>query len=121
MNKMELNHFKTKLEAEKQKLESQLSGIAVPDQDTPGNWEAVERVTDGVNTGDEVADRLEDMFEKKAEEETLETQLQKINEALKRLTDGSYGQCVVGGEAIEEDRLEANPAARTCKRHMNEE
>ena len=32
---------------------------------------------------------------------------------------GTYGTCEVSGEQIEEDRLEADPAARTCKAHMN--
>ncbi|MEK7478001.1 MAG: TraR/DksA C4-type zinc finger protein [Patescibacteria group bacterium] len=118
---MDLNHFKTKLEEEKRKLESQLGGIAVRDPDVPGDWDAMEPQTDGVNTGDETADRLEDMYERKAEEKTLETQLQKVNEALERIASGSYGKCEVGGEEIEEDRLLANPSARTCKAHLNEE
>jgi RNA polymerase-binding transcription factor DksA len=35
------------------------------------------------------------------------------------MDSGSYGKCEVCGKAIEADRLEANPAAPTCKEHMN--
>ena len=50
----------------------------------------------------------------------FETQLIDVKSALERIEDGSYGVCEISWEQIEEDRLEANPAARTCKEHMNE-
>ena len=34
---------------------------------------------------------------------------------------GTYGSCEISGEAIEVERLEANPAARTCKAHIERE
>ena len=40
-------------------------------------------------------------------------------DALERIEKGTYGICEVGNEEIEEDRLNANPAARTCKAHLN--
>ncbi|MCA9353454.1 TraR/DksA C4-type zinc finger protein [Candidatus Nomurabacteria bacterium] len=42
-----------------------------------------------------------------------------VEGALKRIENGTYGTCSVCGEKIEEDRLGANPAADTCKAHMN--
>jgi RNA polymerase-binding transcription factor DksA len=50
----------------------------------------------------------------------LELRLKDINDALNKIerADGSYGKCETSGEMIEEDRLMANPAARTCKLHM---
>jgi len=36
---------------------------------------------------------------------------------LKKIEDGTYGICEVGGEEIPEDRLDANPSARTCIEH----
>ena len=41
-----------------------------------------------------------------------------VDEALEKIEKGTYGICETGGEKIEEDRLEANPSARTCKAHM---
>jgi RNA polymerase-binding transcription factor DksA len=35
------------------------------------------------------------------------------------MEEGKYGICKVCGEEIEEARLEANPAAETCKAHLN--
>ena len=41
-------------------------------------------------------------------------QLQKIDGALRRLNDGTYGDCVFCGEAIERARLEFDPASTRC-------
>ncbi len=37
----------------------------------------------------------------------------------RRIEDGTYGVCTVSGEEIETERLEADPAAKTCKAHLN--
>ncbi|GAB4412881.1 MAG: TraR/DksA C4-type zinc finger protein [Bacteriovoracaceae bacterium] len=45
----------------------------------------------------------------------LETkELQKINIALKKMDEGTYGDCDVCGEKIAENRLKAVPFATTC-------
>ncbi|GAB5452503.1 MAG: hypothetical protein Hals2KO_28310 [Halioglobus sp.] len=41
-------------------------------------------------------------------------QLQKIEGALRRLNEGTYGDCVVCGDAIEMARLEFDPASTRC-------
>jgi RNA polymerase-binding transcription factor DksA len=41
-----------------------------------------------------------------------------VNTALKQIEKGAYGTCVVCGAEIEKERLDANPAAQTCKLHM---
>jgi len=46
----------------------------------------------------------------------LEARLTKVEAALKRIADGSYGKCV-GGDDIDEARLRAEPAAETCIKH----
>ncbi len=40
--------------------------------------------------------------------------LKKINEALKRIEEGSYGECESCGEAIELRRLQARPTTTLC-------
>ena len=50
---------------------------------------------------------------------TLQARLTDVNVALGKIENGTYGICEVSGEPIEADRLEANPAARTNKAHMN--
>ena len=48
----------------------------------------------------------------------LEGRLKEVDLALKKIKENAFGTCEVGGEAIEADRLMANPAARTCKKHI---
>ncbi len=50
----------------------------------------------------------------------LENRWNEVRAALKKIEAGTYGICEISGEPIEEDRLEVNPAARTCKEHMDE-
>ena len=119
---MDLNKYKIKLEAEKVKLTTELNSFAIPDKNTPGDWDAVrEEDKSGSSSSDEVAEELEGMSERKATEAPLEQQLAKVNLALKKIAEGKFGLCEVNGEPIEEDRLEVNPMARTCKEHMEEE
>ena len=46
----------------------------------------------------------------------LEERLKKIEGALARIVDGTYGKCI-GGDEIDEARLKAEPAAETCINH----
>jgi RNA polymerase-binding transcription factor DksA len=49
--------------------------------------------------------------------ENAEQHLAEIEAALKRIDDGTYGTCVVGGEQIDEARLDAMPWASLCIDH----
>jgi DnaK suppressor protein len=69
---------------------------------------------------DELADRMEEHGENLSEKATLAARKREIEHALVRMQDGTYGICEECGEKIEEERLEANPAARTCRAHMSE-
>ena len=50
--------------------------------------------------------------------EQVEAELADVERALQRLDDGTYGTCEACGEAIDEERLEALPAARFCLKHQ---
>ena len=50
-------------------------------------------------------------------EANSEQHLAEIEAALKRIEDGTYGTCVVGGEQIGEERLEAMPWTPLCIDH----
>ncbi|MCC6198981.1 TraR/DksA C4-type zinc finger protein [Candidatus Nomurabacteria bacterium] len=111
--------FKEKLEAEKSTLEKELSDIARFNEET-GLWEAMpDQDLVGEIDDNDAADRFEDFEERSAILSTLQARLTDVNAALKKIVDDTYGICEIGGEKIEADRLEANPAARTCKEHMN--
>jgi RNA polymerase-binding transcription factor DksA len=49
--------------------------------------------------------------------EQIEGELRDVEDALRRLDEGTYGQCVVCGRPIPDDRLEANPTARFDVEH----
>ncbi len=114
-----MTHFNEKLIAEKKTLEEELSQIALFNPDT-NVWEATpDRDLMGEIDENDAADRFEDFEERSSMVETLQARLTDVNAALTKIENGTYGICEVSGEPIEEDRLEANPAARTNKAHMN--
>jgi RNA polymerase-binding transcription factor DksA len=49
------------------------------------------------------------------------SRLEKINAALQSIEDGTYGICEKGGEPIEPERLDAEPTATTCMKHLPQE
>lgn len=115
---MNTNQFKIKLEEEKALLEQELGRLGIKDPET-GNWnpnfsENTEIESDPIDMGD----RDEDFTEISSKLEELEIRYNDVLSALQKIENGSYGFCEVSGEEIEEDRLMANPAARTCKAHM---
>jgi DnaK suppressor protein len=117
---MDIDHFKKKLGDELKVVEGELKDIAVLNPET-NEWEA--RATDmetmaPTQDENEFADKLEDFEEHREELPALQTKWTEINHALEKIETGTYGKCEVSNEPIEEDRLEANPAARTCKKHM---
>jgi RNA polymerase-binding transcription factor DksA len=120
MNKDKINYYKDKLEKEKLVLESELKTVAHVNPNNPNDWEAsyTNTGTDGADML-EVADEIEGYQNNVSILNSLETRYNEVLKALEDIENGRYGICEVSGEAIEEDRLEANPAARTCKEHMN--
>lgn len=116
---IDTKHFQQKLETEKKLLEEELAQIALFNSDT-NVWEATpDREMIGEIDDNDAADRFEDFEERTSMVRTLQARLGDINSALKKIEAGTYGTCEVSGEPIEPDRLEANPAARTSKAHMN--
>jgi RNA polymerase-binding transcription factor DksA len=47
----------------------------------------------------------------------VQTELDDVSRALQRLDDGTYGTCEVCGSKIDDEHLEAQPAARWCAEH----
>lgn len=115
--------YKARLEADLAKITEDLKGIGVHNPDVPSDWEAIPEPIDGHAEADpnDVADRVEEWNEREGTVATLEARYNNIVRALKKIEDGTYGICEISGEPIEADRLDANPAARTCKTHIEEE
>jgi RNA polymerase-binding transcription factor DksA len=120
MNKKLLEQFKKKLLAEKADLESQLGGIGRRNPSVAGNWEATTGDIE-VDSADEneVADKLEELEENTGIVTQLDKQLIEVVAALERIEKGTYGNCEVCGEPMEEGRLLANPSARISIKHAH--
>ena len=124
MNQEKLDYFKTKLEAEASEIEAELDKIAKKDPAQKGNWDPTPGDIDVMSPladPNEAADKIEEFESNKMVTDALEVRYTQVTKALAKMDEGTYGTCEISGEAIEEDRLQANPAARTCKEHMGQE
>ena len=118
---MNTEHFKDMLLKESKMIESELLTLGRKNVDDHSGWEAVEPSVDRDRADEtEVADNIEQYENNSAVLKQLETRLDEVKKALEKIQNGKYGLCQISGEPIEEDRLEANPAATTCKAHMND-
>lgn len=117
---MDINFFKSKLEEERAQLEKDLGDLGIKDPAT-GDWGAVGEPDGEEADKNDMGDRDEEFATRANTLAELELRLRDIQSALAKIeaNDGSYGKCEMSGEMIEEDRLMANPAARTCKEHMD--
>ncbi len=108
---MNTDHFKQKLEEELHTVEREIEE----------NAHAPQAEDAAATESDELADKIEDLEEESEENSALEARRKDIETALDKIRTGKYGVCEIGGEPIEEKRLEADPAARTCIAHKDEE
>ena len=111
--------FKKRLTDEKALLEQELSELGKRNPSNPSDWVAAKPDGDefGADRNDN-ADIIEDMVDDNASLNELEGRLTLVLRAIEKIDEGAFGICEVSGEDIEMDRLEANPAATTCKAHM---
>jgi RNA polymerase-binding transcription factor DksA len=119
---IDITVYKTQLEEDLAVITKELQTLGIHNPQVKEDWIAL---PDGVGMGesdeDLLADKTEDWEEKVATLAALETQYNDIVRALGKIENGTYGVCEISGEAIEEARLNANPSARTCMAHMDEE
>lgn len=107
MTSIDTEHFRGALLDERRRVEHALTTLR---DEHPGSLddeveEVAETATATATLGREIDYALED----NAEEVIAE-----IDDALKRIDDGTYGTCVDCGEQIPRERLEANPWAALC-------
>ena len=119
-----INELKTALEKERGLLISELKTIATPDPNLKGDWDVKhsEWEEDEITSKEELEGGIsvnesdEDM-KNKALSDHSELRLKEVNDALKRIEDGTYGICQVCQREIPLERLKANPAASTDMGH----
>ena len=119
--KLDTEHFKKMLEDEAQVVEKELGTVGRKNVTRYPDWEATKPDDDRDRADEtEVADDIEQLESNSAVLEQLKIRLNEVKSALQKIEKGTYGICEISGEPIELDRLEANPAATTCKTHMNQ-
>ena len=108
----EIDELRTRLVSEREELAAQLTTIedqafAATQSDMSGD----------VGVDDESADAGTATFEREKElsiEQNVRDLIQKIDRALKRIEDGTYGICEVCGKPIEKARIKALPYVDLC-------
>jgi RNA polymerase-binding transcription factor DksA len=119
---IDIEFYKKQLEDDLAVITKELQSLGIHNPQVKEDWIALpDSVGMGESDDDLLADRTEDWEERVATLAALETQWGDINRALRKIENGTYGVCEISGEEIEEERLNANPSARTCKAHMDDE
>jgi RNA polymerase-binding transcription factor DksA len=116
---IDFEHFKQKLEEELKILTDELQSIGRINPANPADWEATPAKIDTLESDlNEVADRIGAYEGNTAALKELEIRYNQVKHALKKIEDGTYGICEATNDPISIKRLEANPAARTCMDHL---
>lgn len=119
---MHTEKLQKQLEAEQESIKNELSELGIQNPQTDKDW--IPTPGDPVDTEsdpNDLGDRSEDWAERRGTLDVLETRFNNIKRALQKIEDNTFGTCEICGNTIESERLEANPAARTCKTHITDE
>ncbi len=106
MDKKKLEQFKKKLEQQQQKLRQTVSRNV---QDG--------RAADSEDIAQDIADKAANSYTKEflfSQSSNDRALLARVEEALVRIREGSFGECVNCGDEMNPKRLEAVPWARYC-------
>ncbi len=98
--------LRRRLEAERSRVQSEMGRLSI---------ESGQQIGYGNHMADDASDAFE-QAKSLALRRHLESLLAEVNEALHRLSDGTYGVCQACGHAIDVARLEALPYASLCLR-----
>ncbi len=110
-----------KLEVMRTEVEKELTNIAIHNP-LSDDWEiTTTREPLHESDSDLLADAAEAADEQERTLAELENSYKAIVRALANVKAGTYGLCEISGEMIEPERLRANPTARTCMKHMEDE
>ena len=105
-------------------VEGELKTVGVQNPEDSADWEGKEVAMDTMASPadeNEAADKMEEYGANRAINDTLEIRFNNIRRALEKMDDGTFGTCEICHKEIEEERLDANPAARTCEAHLSQD
>ncbi len=112
MNKAFIKEMQETLEAEKTRLEAELSEFSTKNPANSSDYTA-----DFPNMGDKEDENAEEVATYSTNltlERTLEASLRDTEKALKRIAGGTYGICKYCQKEIDEKRLRARPSSSSC-------
>jgi RNA polymerase-binding protein DksA len=113
MDKQDLEHFKKLIEAEKAELVDKLGYLRETAMDTTVKDASGDHSSYSFHMADQGTDSQE--REKAFLFASRESQyLERLNLALRRIDEGTFGICVKCGKPIDKARLEAVPIATMC-------
>lgn len=108
-------HFKDLLLKEQDRLIEAMQTMGHLSGIVPGDWEVHKEEGGAVETEPNMlASQYEEESTNESVLETLEERLKEVTDALSKMDQGTFGKCEKCGRQIEEHKLEANPAAKTC-------
>lgn len=114
MSAIDTEHFRKRLEDEKERLQHAVGFLA---RENPGSiGDELGEVSDG-GVDNHLGDTATATFDRELDEgleEGAQQTLADIDAALARIEAGTYGTCEVCGKPIAPERLEAIPWARLC-------
>ncbi len=112
------NKIKDKLEKERDLVVEQMSDMGKMNPKT-GEWEAMPEPQDFPEAdANDQADRFEEFESRSSMIKDLAVRLKNILSSLRNINRPSFAKCEVCGKDIEISRMDANPAAKTCKKHL---
>jgi DnaK suppressor protein len=111
---IDISEFRTLLEQERERIKSAIEHFH---QEHPGNLEDELGEVGGRGSDNHLGDMATATFDRELDEgleEGAQHSLEKIERALARIDDGTYGTCERCGKPIAEERLRARPSATLC-------
>lgn len=115
MNQNLINELKKELEKEKNDLTEDLKSFSAKDKNLDDDWDT--KYEDLGSDWDSNSQEVTEYATKIPIEHKLELKLREVDDALEKISKGTYGICEKCGEQIDEERLKANPSARNCIQH----
>jgi RNA polymerase-binding protein DksA len=112
MSAIDTDRFRQLLEEERGRVKAAIDNIHAEHPGSMSDETGEDAVYDN-----HLADTATETYDRELDytlEENSEHVLSEIEAALKRIDDGSYGQCTNCGRQIPEERLEARPYATLC-------
>ena len=118
MSSIDTAEFRTLLEQERARLARSAEFL---ERENPGSLEDELGEIGSGGSDNHLGDTASATYDRELDEgleEGVRDTIAEIDVALKRIDDGTYGRCEIGGEPIPEERLRAIPWATRCIDHQ---